>query len=42
MCSSDLGLGSCLGSLPFIFLNDMFFTFFFFFFGDFCVSICDF
>ena len=33
-------MGSCLGSLPFVFLNDMFFTLFFF--GDFCVSICDF
>ena len=33
-------MGSCLGALPFVFLNDMFFTLFFF--GDFCVSICDF
>ena len=33
-------MGSCLGSLPFVFLNDMFFTLFFF--GDFCVCVCDF
>ena len=35
-------MGFCLGSLPFVFLNDMFFTLFFLFFGDFCVCVCDF
>ena len=35
-------MGFYLGSLPFVFLNDMFFTLFFLFFGDFCVCVCDF